>query len=59
MVIYCEQAFRVAQNAAREAVQGGSKEGYDFDWNCAMLALKIAYGYAPLAIAEDYYSNEG
>lgn len=59
MVIYCEKAFRVAQNAAREAVAGGSREGYEFDWGCAMLALKIAYGYAPIEIAEGYYSDEG
>lgn len=58
MKIYSRKAFHIAQVTARDAVRGGSARDYDFDWGCAMWALKIAYGYAPLTAAGDFY-NEG
>ena len=51
MKVYNQRAKRIAHEIAREAVEGGSKNGFNFDWDCAMLFLKIAYGYAPIDVA--------
>lgn len=59
MVIYDPRAFKIAQEVSREAVAGGSVNGYQFDWSAAMTVLKVAYGYAPIEIAEEYYEYKG
>ena len=48
MKVYNERAKRIAHEIAREAVAEGSKAGYGFDWDCAMVFLKVAYGYASI-----------
>lgn len=45
MKIYNSRAFKIANEIAREAVAEGSQAGYGFDWDCAMVFLKVAYGY--------------
>lgn len=59
MVVFDMKAFEIAQSVSREAVAGGSKDGFQFDWDCAMTLLKVAYGHAPIGIAEAYYKHEG
>lgn len=48
MKIYCKRSFKIAQQLAREAVEGGHKEGYGFDWDIAMTYLAVATGHAPI-----------
>ena len=48
MKVYNARAFKIANEIAREAVEGGSKNGFNFDWDCAMVFLKVAYGYASI-----------
>lgn len=48
MKIYCKRSFKIAQQLAREAVEGGHKEGYGFDWDIAMIYLAVATGHAPI-----------
>lgn len=48
MKVYNQRAKRIAHEIAREAVAEGSKAGYGFDWDCAMVFLKVAYGYASI-----------
>lgn len=48
MKIYSKAALEIAQQAAREAVELGVKNGGDFDWGMAMIWLKIATGHAPV-----------
>ena len=48
MKVYNQRAKRIAHEIAREAVEGGSENGFNFDWNCAMVFLKVAYGYASI-----------
>lgn len=52
MKIYCKRSFKIAQELAREAVAGGSKNGYFFDWNVAMTYMKIATGHATIEAIE-------
>lgn len=60
MKIYSNQAFRQAQDAARYAVEEGSKSGADLDWDAGMILLRVAYGYARIEYAENYYGdNDG
>lgn len=59
MVVYDPRAFKIAQEVSRESVAGGSVNGYQFDWSAAMTLLKVAYGYAPIETAEEYYKHEG
>ena len=53
MKVYNQRAKRIAHEIAREAVEGGSKNGFNFDWDCAMAFLKVAYGYAPIDVMEN------
>lgn len=48
MKVYNQRAKRIAHEIAREAVEGGSENGFSFDWDCAMVFLKVAYGYASI-----------
>lgn len=48
MKIYSKRSFKIAQELAREAVAGGSKDGYGFDWDIAMIYLQVATGHAPI-----------
>lgn len=48
MKIYSARSFKIANEIAREAVAEGSEAGYGFDWDCAMVFLKVAYGYASI-----------
>lgn len=41
-----KRAFKIAQELSREAVAGGSENGYEFDWDVAMIYLQIATGHA-------------
>ena len=60
MKVYNQRAKRIAHEIAREAVEGGSKNGYGFDWDCAMVFLKAAYGYASIDVIENLgASDEG
>ncbi|QVW27758.1 hypothetical protein [Hafnia phage Pocis76] len=58
MKIYSKRAFENAQHMAREAVKGGSEQGYNFDWECAMISLKTAYGFTSLEFAAAFYGDE-
>lgn len=53
MKVYNQRAKRIAHEMAREAVAEGSKAGYGFDWYCAMVFLKVAYGYASIDVMEN------
>lgn len=53
MKVYNQRAKRIAHEIAREAVAEGSKAGYGFDWDCAMVFLKVAYGYASIDVMEN------
>lgn len=57
MKIYSKEAFETAQHMARNAVEGGSEQGYDFDWDCAMISLKTAYGFTSLEFAAAFYER--
>lgn len=48
MKILCSRSFKIAQQISREAVENGSKEGYEYDWQIAMTYLKIAIGHIPV-----------
>lgn len=48
MKIYSKAALEIAQQAAREAVELGVKNGGELDWVVAMIWLKIATGHAPV-----------
>ena len=52
-MIYCKRSFRIAQEISREAVAAGSKEGYGFDWDIAMIYLKVATGHATIEQIEN------
>lgn len=45
MKIYSKKAFKLAQDVAEIAVKSGSKNGMQFDWDCAMVLLAVAYGH--------------
>lgn len=47
-MIYCKRSFKIAQEISREAVAAGSKAGYGYDWDIAMIYLKVATGYATI-----------
>lgn len=53
MKVYNERAKRIAHEIAREAAEGGSENGFNFDWDCAMVFLKVAYGYASVEVMEN------
>ncbi len=53
MKVYNQRAKRIAHEIAREAVEGGSENGFGFDWDCAMVFLKVAYGYASVDVIEN------
>ena len=53
MKVYNARAFKIANEIAREAVAEGSQAGYGFDWDCAMVFLKVAYGYASVDVMEN------
>ncbi|QDH94268.1 hypothetical protein [Escherichia phage vB_EcoS_PHB17] len=55
MIIYSKSAFDAAQSIARDAVEGKSENGFEFDWSAAMVMLRVAYGHYPLDFAEKYY----
>lgn len=55
MIIYSKSAFDTAQTIARIAIEGKSENGFEFDWDTAMVMLRVAYGYYPLEFAEKYY----
>lgn len=57
MKVYSQRAKRIAHEIAREAVEGGSKNGFGFDWDCAMIFLKVAYGYASVDVMENIGVN--
>lgn len=59
MVVFDKRAFNLAQEVAKGSVDGGSNEGFQFDWEIAMFLLKVAYGHAPIEQAEAYYKHEG
>lgn len=58
MKVYSKRAFENAQYMARMALNGGSENGYDFEWDCAMLSLKTAYGYTSLEFAAAFYGDD-
>ena len=45
--------FLIPGDALREAAEGGSENGFNFDWDCAMVFLKVAYGYASVDVMEN------
>nr|DAG79248.1 MAG TPA: hypothetical protein [Bacteriophage sp.] len=53
MKIYSTAALEIAQQAAREAVELGVKNGGEFDWGMAMIWLQIATGHAPVRKYEE------
>lgn len=58
MKIYSKRAFDVAQHMARNAVKGGYAQGYDYDWDCAMIMLKTAYGFSKLEHSASFYEDK-
>ena len=44
MKIYSKKAFKLAQDIAEIAVKNGSENGMQFEWDCAMVCLAVAYG---------------
>lgn len=55
--IFSRRAFNVAQRISRNAVDGGSKNGFEFDWFSAMTLLKVAYGRYDLDFGSEYYES--
>lgn len=53
MKILCIRSFKIAQQLSREAVENGSAEGYEYDWQIAMTYLQIAYGHATIQVIEN------